>query len=78
LEAALYEEAGGQRTEFAIGQLRMMQQSQIQPGLIPLSSEREEGLADILSFAQNLFGGMADSKDGFASDIGSEIDGWND
>jgi hypothetical protein len=56
----------------------MMQQSQIQPGLIPLSSEKEEGLADILSFAQNLFGGMADSKDGFASDIGPEVDGWND
>ncbi|HIG20546.1 MAG: GTPase [Methanobacteriota archaeon] len=78
LEAALYEEAGGQRTEFAIGQLRMMQHSQVQPGLIPLSSEEEDGLADILSFAQNLFGGMADTKDGFAEDIGFERDGWND
>lgn len=78
LEAALYDEAGGQRTEFAIGQLRMMQHSQVQPGLIPLSSEEEDGLADILSFAQNLFGGMADTKDGFAEDIGFERDGWND
>jgi len=39
LEAALYEEAGGQRTEFAIGQLRMMQNAAIMPGLIPLSSD---------------------------------------
>ena len=72
LEAALFEVAGGQRTEFAIGQLRMMQNAQIQPGLIPLSSEQEEGLADILSFAQNIFGGMADTRDGFASDIEGE------
>ena len=72
LEAALFEEAGGQRTEFAIGQLRMMQNAQIQPGLIPLSSEQEEGLADILSFAQSIFGGMADTRDGFASDIEGE------
>ena len=78
LEAALYEEAGGQRTEFAIGQLRMMQHSQIQPGLIPLSSEQEEGLADILSFAQNLFSGGADTRDGFAEDIGQEREGWSD
>ena len=78
LEAALYDEAGGQRTEFAIGQLRMMKHSQVEPGLIPLSSEEEEGLADILSFAQNLFGGMADSRDGFAEDIGFERDGWNE
>ncbi len=74
LEAALYEEAGGQRTEFAIGQLRMMQHAQIQPGLIPLSSEEEDGLADVLSFAQNLFGAMADTRDGFAEDIGMERD----
>jgi GTPase SAR1 family protein len=74
LESALFEEAGGQRTEFAIGQLRMMQNAQIQPGLIPLSSEHEEGLADILSFAQNIFGGMADTRDGFASDIEGERD----
>ena len=72
LESALFEEAGGQRTEFAIGQLRMMQNAQIQPGLMPLSSEHEEGLADILSFAQNIFGGMADTRDGFASDIEDE------
>ena len=72
LESALFEEAGGQRTEFAIGQLRMMQNAQIQPGLIPLSSEQEEGLADILSFAQNIFGGMADTRDGFAGDIEGE------
>ena len=72
LESALFDEAGGQRTEFAIGQLRMMQNAQIQPGLIPLSSEHEEGLADILSFAQNIFGGMADTRDGFASDIEDE------
>jgi len=72
LESALFEEAGGQRTEFAIGQLRMMKNSQIQPGLIPLSSEQEEGLADILSFAQSIFGGMADTRDGFAGDIEGE------
>ena len=72
LESALFEEAGGQRTEFAIGQLRMMQNAQIQPGLVPLSSEQEEGLADILSFAQNIFGGMADTRDGFAGDIEGE------
>ena len=72
LESALFEEAGGQRTEFAIGQLRMMQNAQIQPGLIPLSSEQEEGLADILSFAQSVFGGMADTRDGFAGDIEGE------
>ena len=72
LESALFEEAGGQRTEFAIGQLRMMQNAQIQPGLVPLSSEQEEGLADILSFAQNIFGGMPDTRDGFAGDIEGE------
>ena len=72
LESALFEKAGGQRTEFAIGQLRMMQNAQIQPGLIPLSSEQEEGLADILSFAQSIFGGMADTRDGFAGDIEGE------
>ena len=72
LESALFEEAGGQRTEFAIGQLRMMQNAQIQPGLIPLSSEQEEGLADILSFAQSIFGGMADTRDGSAGDIEGE------
>jgi GTPase SAR1 family protein len=72
LEAALYEEAGGQRTEFAIGQLRMMQNAAIMPGLIPLSSELEEGLADVLTFAQSVFGGMADTRDGFAADIGDE------
>jgi len=85
LEAALFDEssarladdvAAGQRVEFAIGQLRMMEQAQIQPGLIPLSSEEEEGLADILSFAQNLFGGMADTRDGFAADIEHERDDW--
>lgn len=78
LEAALYEESaqqaldphsGSQRAEFAIGQLRMMQHASIQPGLIPLSSEHEDGLADVLSFAQTIFGGMADSRDGFAGDI---------
>ena len=80
LEAALYEEStmytgmdgGGQRAEFAIGQLRMMQHAAIQPGLIPLSSEMEEGQADVLSFAQNIFGGMSDAKDGFAGDIEDE------
>ena len=72
LEAALFEEAGGQRTEFAIGQLRMMKNAQIQPGLIPLSSEQDEGLADILSFAQNIFGGMADTRDGLAGDLEDE------
>ncbi len=81
LEAALYEEsaqqtlyegAGGQRAEFAIGQLRMMQHAAIQPGLIPISSEMEEGQADVLSFAQNIFGGMSDARDGFAGDIEHE------
>ena len=72
LEHALYEEAGGQRTEFAIGQLRMMQEADIMPGLIPLSSELEEGLADVLSFSQSIFGGMADTRDGFAADLDSE------
>ncbi len=78
LEAALFEESsmhgrlegtGGQRAEFAIGQLRMMQHAAIQPGLIPISSELEEGQADVLSFAQNVFGGMSDARDGFAGDI---------
>ena len=81
LEAALFEESaqqaldtesGSQRAEFAIGQLRMMQHASIQPGLIPLSSEYEEGLADVLTFAQTIFGGMADSRDGFAGDIEHE------
>ena len=74
LEFALYEEAGGQRTEFAIGQLRMMQESDIMPGLTPLSCETEEGLADVLSFAQSVFSGMADTRDGFAADLDSERD----
>ena len=69
LEYALYDEAGGQRTEYAIGQLRMMQESGIMPGLIPLSSELEDGLADVLTFAQSIFGGMADAKDGFSQDL---------
>lgn len=77
LQQALFEEAGGQRTEFAIGQLRMMQNAQIQPGLVPLSSEQEEGLADVLSFAQNIFGGMADTRDGFAADLDEERS-WGD
>jgi|TARA_B110000495_G_C23024245_1_gene608255 hypothetical protein len=81
LEVALYEEsaqqslnskAGGQRAEFAIGQLRMMQNAAIQPGLIPLSSEVEDGLADVLTFAQSMFGGMGDTRDGFAGDIEDE------
>jgi len=81
LESALYEESaaesrdhtkGTARAEFAIGQLRMMQHAAIQPGLIPLSSEEEEGLADMLTFAQTVFGGMADIRDGFAGDIEHE------
>ena len=72
LELALYDEAGGQRTEFAINQLRMMQEFSQAPGLTPLSSELEEGLADILTFAQALFGGMSDARDGFAADIEHE------
>ena len=72
LEMALYDEAGGQRTEFAINQLRMMQEFSQAPGLTPLSSELEEGLADILTFAQALFGGMSDARDGFAADIEHE------
>jgi len=74
LEMALYDEAGGQRTEFAINQLRLLQNFAQAPGLTPLSSELEEGLADILSFAEALFGGMGDSRDGFASDIDHERD----
>jgi|TARA_Y100000994_G_scaffold235272_1_gene224788 GTPase SAR1 family protein len=74
LEMALYDEAGGQRTEFAINQLRLMQQFAQSPGLTPLSSELEEGLADILTFAQAMFGGMNDARDGFASDIEHEKD----
>ena len=50
----------------------MMQHAAIQPGLIPLSSEMEEGQADVLSFAQNIFGGMSDARDGFAGDIEHE------
>ena len=72
LEMALYDEAGGQRTEFAINQLRMMQEFAQAPGLTPLSSELEEGLADILTFAQALFGGMSDARDGFAADNDDE------
>ena len=81
LEADLYEEsqnrmtrdtATGQRVEFAIAQLRTMQDASIIPGLVPLSSEHEEGLADVLSFVQNIFGGMADMRDGFASDLDEE------
>jgi hypothetical protein len=72
LELALYDEAGGQRTEFAINQLRMMQEFAQAPGLTPLSSELEEGLADVLTFAQALFGGMGDARDGFAQDIEHE------
>ena len=64
--------AGGQRTEFAINQLRMMQEFAQAPGLTPLSSELEEGLADVLTFAQALFGGMGDARDGFAQDIEHE------
>ena len=83
LEADLYEEsqnrlthdtATGQRVEFAIAQLRTMQDASIIPGLVPLSSEHEEGLADVLSFVQNVFGGMADMRDGFASDLDEERD----
>ena len=72
LEMALYEEAGGQRTEFAINQLRLMQEFAQAPGLTPLSSELEDGMADILTFAQALFGGMSDARDGFAADIEHE------
>ena len=81
LEVALYEESenqandarsGSQRAEFAIGQLRMMQNAAIQPGLIPLSSEEEDGLADVLTFAQTMFGGMGDTRDGYAGDIEDE------
>ena len=81
LEVALYEESenqandarsGSQRAEFAIGQLRMMQNAAIQPGLIPLFSEVEDGLADVLTFAQTMFGGMGDTRDGYAGDIEDE------
>ncbi len=81
LEADLYEEsqnrmtndtATGQRVEFAIAQLRTMQDASIIPGLVPLSSEHEEGLADVLSFVQSIFGGMADMRDGFAADLDEE------
>ena len=42
------------------------------PGLTPLSSELEEGLADILTFVQAMYGGMSDARDGFAQDIEHE------
>ena len=41
---ALYDEAGGQRTEFAINQLRMMQEFAQAPGLTPLSSNLRKDL----------------------------------
>ncbi len=81
LEAALYEEtsqrmqedaASAQRVEFAIAQLRTMQEASLMPSLIPLSSEMEEGLADVLAFAQTIFGGMSDVRDGFSGDIEEE------
>ena len=81
LEADLYEEsanrlqadiATGQRVEFAIAQLRTMQDASIIPGLVPLSSEHEEGLADVLTFVQGIYGGMADMRDGFAADLDEE------
>ena len=81
LEADLYEEssnrlqsdiATGQRVEFAIAQLRTMQDASIIPGLIPLSSEHEEGLADVLTFIQGIYGGMADMRDCFAPDLDEE------
>ena len=77
LEHALYEEAGGQRTEFAIGQLRMMQNQAITPGLTPVSSETEEGLADVLTFVQSIYGGMADAGDGSSADLHHEQDDWD-
>ena len=49
-----------------------MYKRQIQPGLIPLSSEEEEGLADVLTFVQTVYGAMADTRDGFAGDIEHE------
>ena len=51
----------------------MMQHASIVPGLVPLSSETEDGLADVLTFAQTVFGGMSDARDGFAGDIEHEI-----
>ena len=53
--------------------LRMMQHASIVPGLVPLSSETEDGLADVLTFAQMVFGGMSDARDGFSGDIEHEI-----
>ena len=35
----------------------MMQHASIVYGLVPLSSETEDGLADVLTFAQTVFGG---------------------
>ncbi len=43
-----------------------------QQGVDALACALEEGLADILTFAQALFGGMSDARDGFASDIEHE------
>ena len=70
LELALYDEAGGQRTEFAINQLRMMQEFSC--NWATPSHPNSKGLADILTFAQALFGGMSDARDGFAADIEHE------
>ena len=56
--------------EFAIGQLRMMQHAAIQPGLIPLSSEVEDGLSYVLTFAHNAWNGRY--RDGLQGDIENE------
>ena len=72
LEMALYDEAGGQRTEFAINQLRMMQEFAQAPGLNSTIFRIRRRFADVLTFAQALFGGMGDARDGFAQDIEHE------
>jgi len=86
LEDALYEESeksgllgrtGGARVEFAIQQLRQLMQSDISPGLKALSSEEEEGLADMMAFVTDVFGAGADPQDGSAGDLDHERDDWD-
>jgi len=86
LEDALYQEStnsaylgrtGSARVEFAITMLRTLQQSDNAPGLKALSSEEEDGLADIMSFMQDVFVGGADTRDGFAEDLVHERDDWD-
>ena len=37
-----------------------------------IRDRNEDGLADVLTFVQSVYGGMADARDGFAGDIEHE------